>query len=193
MRKYGFVYALYWQEGLAQRASFIMERFRALVVMVSLYYLWSALLSHQSSFAGYTRPQILTYVFGMSFLRSIVFATRTDEVAMEINQGRLSGYLLKPVHYFLYTFSRDLAEKSINIISSCFEIAGLYVFFHVTLAWPTQLKTWIFFALAAGLALIMNYLLNFAIGCWGFWTSESSGPRFLVALILEFTAGGFFP
>jgi ABC-2 type transport system permease protein len=129
----------------------------------------------------------------MSLLRSIVFATRTDEVAMEINQGRLSGYLLKPVHFFVYTFSRDLAEKSINSISSLIEIAGLYLFFHVALAWPTHLRTWFFFAMASALALVMNYLINFAIGCWGFWTSESSGPRFLVALILEFTAGAFFP
>ena len=112
LRKYGFVYALYWQEGLAQRASFLMERFRALVVMISLYYLWSALLRHQASFAGYSRPQILTYVFGMSFLRSIVFATRTDEVAMEINQGRLSGYLLKTHPFLSLThFLGNLAEK----------------------------------------------------------------------------------
>lgn len=193
LRKYWFVYALYWQEGLAQRATFVMERFRALVVMTSLYYLWTALLRHQASFAGYTRPQILTYVFGMSLLRSIVFATRTDEVAMEINQGRLSGYLLKPVDFFTYTLSRDLAEKSINFLSCLCEIAGLYALFHVTLAWPSHMLSWIFFAIASMLALLMNYLINFAIGCWGFWTSESSGPRFLVALILEFTAGSFFP
>lgn len=193
LRKYWFVYSLYWQEGMAQRASFFMERFRALVVMTSLYYLWTALLRHQTSFAGYSKPQMLTYVFGMSLLRSIVFATRTDEVAMEINQGRLSGYLLKPVHFFVYTYARDLAEKSINVVSSLIEIAGLYVLFHVTLAWPTHLKTWIFFGLSTFLALNLNYVLNFMMGCWGFWTSESSGPRFLLALFMEFTAGGFFP
>jgi len=193
LRKYGFVFSLYWQEGLAQRASFVMERFRALVVMTSLYYLWSALLRNQTSFAGYSRPQILTYVFGMSLLRSIVFASRTDEIAMEINQGRLSGYLLKPVYYFVYTFSRDLAEKSTNFISSIIEISGLYLIFHVVLAWPRSWQTWVLFILAVTLAMFMNYLLNFMVGCWGFWTSESSGPRFLLALIMEFTAGAFFP
>ena len=30
-------------------------------------------------------------------------------------------------------------------------------------------------------------------GCWGFWTAESWGPRFLIELILEFSAGAFFP
>jgi ABC-2 type transport system permease protein len=129
----------------------------------------------------------------MSILRSLVFATRTDEIPMEINQGRLSGFLLKPVDFFTYAFSRDLAEKSINFISSIIEITGLYLIFHVTLSWPTHLKTWVLFGAATALAVVLNYLINFMIACSGFWTSESSGPRFLMALILEFTAGAFFP
>src|SRR5262249_10670397 len=30
-------------------------------------------------------------------------------------------------------------------------------------------------------------------GCWGFWTAESGGPRFLIELAIEFSAGAFFP
>jgi len=74
MKKYWFVYSLYWQEGLSRRASFFMERFRSLVVLLSFYYLWSALLAHRTSFAGYDRSQMITYVLGMNILRSLVFA-----------------------------------------------------------------------------------------------------------------------
>src|SRR6266850_1092032 len=81
MRKYWFVYLMFWQEGLQQRASFFMERFRALVLLISFYYLWSALLAHRSSFAGYNRSQMITYVLGMNILRSLVFASRTYEIA----------------------------------------------------------------------------------------------------------------
>src|ERR1700752_5369824 len=94
MKKYWFVYSLYWQEGLQKRASFLMERFRSLVVLMSFYYLWSALLAHRTSFAGYGRSQMITYVLGMNILRSLVFAGSTDEIAWEINRGVLSGYLL---------------------------------------------------------------------------------------------------
>ena len=45
MRKYWFVFSLYWQEGLAQRSTFFIERFRSLIVLISFYYLWSALLT----------------------------------------------------------------------------------------------------------------------------------------------------
>lgn len=193
MKKYFFVFSLYWQEGLAKRSSFFMERFRALAVLISLYYLWTALLAHQSTFAGYSHSQMLTYVFAMSVMRSLVFATRTDEIPMEINQGRLSGYLLKPVNFFFYTLSRDLAEKSINLISSIFEIALLISVFSVQFQWPQKPSTWLLFILASMLGMALNYFLNFMVACCGFWTSESSGPRFLLALIMEFTAGSFFP
>jgi len=193
MKKYFFVYSLYWQESLAQRASFFMERFRAVVVLISLYYLWTALLQNQHSFAGYTTAQMLTYVFGMSVLRSLVFASRADEIPGEINQGRLSGFLLKPVNYFSYTLSRDLAEKSTNFVSSIIEICGLYLLFGIVLQWPSQWTTWLLLIPAIVGAVLLNFLLSFLVGCWGFWTSESSGPRFLLAMVIEFTAGAFFP
>src|SRR6266853_931450 len=136
MKKYWFVFAIYWQEGLSRRASFLMERFRALVVLVSFYYFWSALLKHRTSFMGYDRTQMITYVLGMNILRSLVFATRTEEIAGEINHGRLSAYLLKPVNFMLYTLFRDLSEKSINLVSAIIEISGLILFFGVKIPWP---------------------------------------------------------
>jgi len=183
----------YWQEGLSRRASFIMERFRALVVLISFYYFWSALLKNRSSFLGYDRSQMLTYVLGMNVLRSLVFATRTEEIASEINHGRLSAYLLKPLNFMFYTLSRDLAEKSINFVSSIIEVLGLMFIFHVQVHWPPSVFSWLLFGAATLGAMWLYFILSFMTGCWGFWTSESWGPRFLLELFLEFTAGAFFP
>jgi ABC-2 type transport system permease protein len=193
MKKYWFVYSLYWQEGLSRRASFFMERFRSLVVLLSFYYLWAALLTNRSSFAGYDRAQMITYVLGMNILRSLVFAGKTDEIAWEINRGILSGYLLKPVNFMAYAFSRDLSEKSINLVSSIIEVGILSKILHITLAWPHHPITWIYLLLALAGAILMNFLLSFVVGCWGFWTAESGGPRFCLELFLEFSAGAFFP
>lgn len=193
MRKYWFVFALYWQEGLQQRASFLMERFRALVVLASFYYFWSALLAQRPQFAGYDRSQMLTYLLGMNILRSLVFASRTYEIASEINRGRVSAYLLKPINFMAYTFSRDLAEKSINFISAVIEVFGLSLLFRVPIRWPHDPATWLLFGGAAAGATLLYFFISFMGGCWGFWTAESGGPRFLLDLSLEFTAGAFFP
>ncbi len=193
MKKYWFVYSLYWQEGLSRRASFFMERFRSLVVLLSFYYLWAALLANRSSFAGYNWAQMITYVLGMNILRSLVFAGKTDEIAWEINRGILSGYLLKPVNFMTYTFFRDLSEKSINLLSALIEISVLSWVLHITLAWPRNPLSWLLFLISLVGAVIMNFLLSFIVGCWGFWTAESGGPRFCLELMLEFSAGAFFP
>ncbi len=193
MRKYWFVFSIYWQEGLQQRASFFMERFRSLVVLISFYYFWTALLAHRASFAGYDRSQMITYILGMNILRGIVFASRTYEIAGEINHGRLSGYLLKPVNFMAYTFFRDMAEKSINSVSALIEVIGLSWVLHVGIRWPHQASTWAYFLIAIVGAMILNFIMSFIMGCWGFWTAESGGPRFLFELFLEFSAGAFFP
>jgi len=193
VKEYWFVFAIFWQEALSRRASFAMERFRALVVLVSFYYFWSALLKHRTSFAGYDRTQMITYVLGMNVLRSIVFTTRTEEIASEINHGRLSSYLLKPVNFLLYTLFRDLSEKSINLVSSIMEVIGLILIFKIKLQWPQDVHTWLLFLASIAGATWLYFILSFMTGCWGFWTSESWGPRFLLELFLEFTAGVFFP
>jgi len=193
MKKYWFIYSLYWQEGLQKRASFFMERFRSLVVLLSFYYLWTTLLANRTTFAGYNRSEMITYILGMNILRGLVFAGRTDEIAWEINRGLLSGYLLKPVNFVTYTFSRDLSEKSINLLSAVIEVLILSKFLGIAIAWPHQPVTWVFFVLSMVGAVLMNFLLSFIVGCWGFWTAESGGPRFCLELLLEFSAGAFFP
>lgn len=193
MRKYFFVYSLYLQEGMAQRASFLMERFRAVVVLISFYYFWTAILGQQESVAGYDRMSMLTYVLGMNVMRGMVFSGRTWEIASEINQGRLSGYLVKPVSFSLYAFFRDLSDKSINFASSIVEILGLALIFGMTIRWPEHAMTWVYFILSAASAIVLYFMLSFMTACAGFWTAESGGPRWLFELFLEFSAGAFFP
>jgi ABC-2 type transport system permease protein len=136
---------------------------------------------------------MITYVLGMNILRSLVFAGQTDEIAWEINRGVLSGYLLKPVNFMAYAFFRDLAEKSINLLSAIFEVWVLSRILGIAIAWPHQALSWVYFGICLIGAVVMNFLLNFIMGCWGFWTAESGGPRFLLELLLEFSAGAFFP
>ncbi len=193
MKKYWCIFSIYWQEALTRRATFLVERFRALVVLVSFYYFWDAILRHRSSFAGYDRHQILTYVLGMHVLKSLIFATRTEEITAEINHGRLSSYLLKPVNFMFYTLFKDLSEKSINLVSSVCEVCGLIWLFKVQIVWPSQGTQWLAFLATVLGAMWLYFIISFATGCGGFWTSETWGPRFVLELFLEFTAGTFFP
>ena len=65
--------------------------------------------------------------------------------------------------------------------------------FHVQVHWPPSVFSWLLFGAATLGAMWLYFILSFMTGCWGFWTSEAWGPRFLLELFLEFTAGAFFP
>jgi ABC-2 type transport system permease protein len=193
MKKYWQVFSTFWQEAMTRRSTFIVERFRALVVLTSFYYFWDAILKHKPSFAGYNRDELMTYVLGMNILRSLVFATRTEEITAEINQGRLSIYLLKPMNFLYYTFFKDLSEKTINLLSAILEICVLVWVFDVNVQWPQSFMTWGLCIASMLSAVWLYFIISFTTGCGGFWTSETWGPRFLLELFLEFTAGAFFP
>src|SRR4029077_2986184 len=85
------------------------------------------------------------------------------------------------------------SEKSINLLSAIIEVFVLSKVLGIAISWPKHPITWLCFLTSLVGAVILNFLLSFMVGCWGFWTAESGGPRFLLELVLEFSAGVFFP
>jgi ABC-type uncharacterized transport system permease subunit len=69
------------------------------------------------------------------------------------------------------------------------------LFWVFDLRWKTPEELWVYPVFVCSLlgAILIYFSIVFSIGCIGFWTAESNGPRFLFELILEFTAGVFFP
>src|SRR5690349_5401581 len=72
VNKYATLYGLSVQRQLEVRSDFLFERTRSISILVSLYFLWSALLANRSAAFGYERDQLLTYVFVMTILRAWV-------------------------------------------------------------------------------------------------------------------------
>ncbi|MBI3291545.1 MAG: ABC-2 family transporter protein [Elusimicrobia bacterium] len=193
LKKYRLAYSLAWQRELEYRSTFLMERVRSLTLLVSFYFLWTTLLAGRASFLQYSLSQILTYAFGMHLLRALVLSSRSWEVISEINSGRLSAYLLRPISHLGYWITQDLADKTMNLISAVLEILVLVTVLRAMLYLPHRLVTYLAFGLAILGAMTIYFLLSYLASAAGFWTSESGGPRFCFELFLEFTAGAFFP
>lgn len=193
LKKYRLAYSLAWQRELEYRSTFLMARIRSLTLLVSFYYLWKTLLAGRETFLQYTLTQMLTYAFGMHLLRALVLSSRGWEIISEINSGRLSAYLLRPISHMGYWVSQDLADKTINLASALLEILLLVTVLQATLYLPHRAVTYALFVLAVLGAMTMYFLLSYLVSAAGFWTAESGGPRFCLELFLEFTAGAFFP
>ncbi len=170
-----------------------MERLRSITIIIAFYAFWTAIFQGKTSFLGYSQSQMFTYILGMNILRALVFSDKTWELIYEINTGKVASYLIRPISYIGFSLSRDAADKVTQMLSAILEILIALFILKIPLYAPQNLWVLPAFALAVGLALILYFLMSYAVAALAFWTAESAGPRFCFELFLEFSSGAFFP
>lgn len=191
--KYISVFSLSLQQVFYYRASFLMDRARSITILVAFYAFWSAIYRDRSDLAGYNQSEMMTYILGMNVLRALIFTDKTWDVIREINTGKISAYLTRPISYIGYCVSRDLADKLIYLCSAVLEVMIAAWFLNVPLIIPPADVFWLRFVPAVLLAIVLFFLMSYAVSALAFWTAESAGPRFCFELLLEFASGAFFP
>lgn len=193
MKKYLQVINNTWEEITAYRLNFLMWRIRNLIQLLTIYFLWQAILPQKTVFFGYSSSLMLTYILASSIITAIVFSSRTQEIGENISNGDLSIFLIRPLNYFGYWFARDMGDKLMNIFFSIFELLFLFLL----LKPPFIIQTNLMILLLTGGALIVAVFLFFLIGCLlgliGFWNPDIWSPRFIFMIIVGFFAGGLFP
>jgi len=144
---------------------------------------------------GYNKEKILTYVFGILVIRAIVLSARAVDAAGEISSGDLTNFLIKPLNYFKYWFTRDVASKFLNLGFSVLEIVLLYFLVKPPLYIQSDFLTIIGFLTSLFLAIVLFFVILFLVNCVSFWMPENAwAAQFLfIGIILEFLAGGIFP
>lgn len=193
MKKYFQIFKNSWSESFIYRLNFIMWRLRMVINILIVYFLWSSVTSSNQTIFGYSQSTILTYILGVSLLRALVLSSRTIDIANEINEGNLAYYLLKPINYYLSWFTRDLADKLLNIIFSVFEITLIILLLKPNFFLQTNPSYLLLFLFSCILAAVLYFFINMIFGFLAFWTPDTWPPRFIFFIFLEFFAGSFFP
>ena len=195
LSKYWQVFCISWSNGFVYRLNFVMWRVRMVIGMLTIYYLWQTVLQNNHSPFGYSPNQLLTFVFGTSLLRSLVFGSRSIDAQGEISSGNLNNYLLKPLSYFKYWFARDIADKLLNIFFFVGELAIIFLLISPPLLPPANLSQLLLFLIASMGAMLLYFMFSFLVSMSTFWLPEGNGwpQRFFIMVILEFLAGGLFP
>lgn len=194
MKKYLTVFSVSWSNGFVYRFNFILWRFRSVLLVLTVYFLWDAVFSGNGVILGYTRDKILTYVFLTLFLRSLILGQRSMDAAGEIADGRLSNYLLKPLNYHLYWLARDLADKLLNLFFTFFETIVLFLVLRPPIFVQSNPMIIFFFVLAILAAIALNFLLGNISSNFSFWTPGTAwGFWFIYIIFQEFLGGVMFP
>jgi len=196
VKKYLQIFKLSFQQEFAYRLNFVMWRVRNILQIILLFFLWSSVFKDpQTEVFGYNQEKILTYVFGILILRAIVFSARAVDVAGEISNGDITNFLLKPVNYFKYWATRDIASKILNLGFSVIEITILFLILKPNLFLQTNLLTLFAVLISLTMAVILFFCLLFITNMSAFWMPENGwAAQFLfIAIITDFLSGGVFP
>jgi ABC-2 type transport system permease protein len=194
MNKYWQLLKLSFDLYTTYRFNFTLWRIRQFAFFASLIFFWQALFGNTTSVLGYNQSQMLTYVVGLAFLRSIILATRTSDIAGEIKDGTLSRFLLKPIGFYQYWASLDIIDKIFNLAFSIVEITIIVLLFRFSFYIPIEPITYLYFSIIVILATVLHFFMSIILSFFAFWTEDIWAARWLFGIIfLEFFSGAFFP
>lgn len=194
MRKYLQIAKLTLEEYFVYRLNFLLWRFRSLVFFLTLFFFWLAIYGERTDFLGYQKAQMLAYVVGIAFLKSIVLGSRSADLAGQVRSGELTRFFLQPVKTTYYWLTRDIVDKLLNLIFIILEIGLVLYFLKFPFWFPQNPITYALFTTLTILALFLFFYLSFTLSVVAFWTDEIWAARWLFGIIfLEFFAGAFFP
>lgn len=153
---------------------------------------WNVLFTDAQTLFGYTQSSMITYIFLVSFLQSMILASALTGLAQRIYSGELSNQLLKPLNIFAYLGVEEIADKVKNVGFLVIETLILFAIFKPELVFPS-VAIFLLFALWVAGGVVLNFCITLLFGSLGFWSPETWGPRFLFFMIIDFTAGKLFP
>ena len=194
MRKYLAVARITFSNVLIYRWEYLIAQLRAILLLITLYFLWSQIFKTRVNIFNFSKEEIITYVFLATILRQFVTISATDQIAQELQSwGKFFSYLLKPIGYFRYWFTVDLVYKLTSLVSISLIIFIPIIFFNISFVQPAGILILLLFIVATLIAVLIYFYIGILVSTAGFWTSQIWGLQFFIVLILEFSAGAYFP
>lgn len=194
MKKYYKIFQLTLQEYFVYRLNFILWRFRSFISFLTLLIFWEAVYGSKNLIFGYQKSQMIAYVLGIALLRGIVLSSRSIDMAGQIKSGGLTNVILRPLNIFKFWFSKDLADKLLNIFFTVIEVFLVIKILNIPFYIPQQPITYLLFFLIIILSTFLYFFVSFFISTTTFWTDDTWAGRWLFGIVfLEFLAGTYFP
>lgn len=196
MNKYLSIFKISFEQEFTYKINFIMWRVRNVFQIVITFFLWSTIFSNPGAVIfGYDRTRILTYVFALMIVRAVVLSARAVDVSSDVAEGNLSNYLVKPISYFKYWLTRDVASKVLNLSFAAVEFTALFLILKPSFYLQTNPFVLGAFFISIVIASLIYFCILFLVSAVPFWAPELGwASQFLVAIvIIEFLSGSLFP
>jgi ABC-2 type transport system permease protein len=180
-----------WAEQWQYRANLLMYLLYWLVSPIVYLAVWTTVANSQGSVSGMTANDFATYYMTLLLVDNLTSQITIHILAYKIQDGTLSGDLLKPVHPILTnTLVNNLAFKALNFAALIPIWVGLYLLFQPDFS-AVRVESLLLAAPAIVLGFAISFLNGAIITCVAFWTTRVHAlNEFYFALSVLF--GGLF-
>ena len=132
---------------------------------------WVAIATAQGgSVAGYTVGDFAAYYVCLAWVSQLVMAWNSQEFEWEVNQGRLSAKLLRPLHPIHYSVVDNIVYKLTTLPVLAVILVIISIAFNAHFS--TQLWHVLVFVPSVILAAALFFVFGYIIACLAFWATR---------------------
>ena len=193
LKIYTRLWQINWAEQWQYRANLLMYLLYGLVSPVVFLSVWRSVANSQGGVSGLTANDFTTY-----YLTLLIVGKLTEEItihilAYKVQDGSLSGDLLRPVHPILTsTLVYNLAFKALTFLVLIPIWLGLYLLFRPDFSAVTGANV-LLAVPAVVLGFATNFLLGAIITCVAFWTTRVYSLSEFIYGFVMLLGGTFVP
>lgn len=193
LRIYQRLWHVNWAEQWQYRANLLMYVLYWLVSPIVYLAVWTTISQAQGSVNGLTANDFITYYLTLLIVDNLTSEITVHILGYKIQDGTLSGELLKPIHPILtQTLVNNLAFKALMVMVILPIWLGLCLLFQPDFGAVTLPSV-----LLAIPAIVLGFAISFLIGatltCVAFWTTRVYSIVELYWAILTLFSGLFVP
>ncbi len=182
---------------LAYRGAFYLFMFISTFGSFISYFLWMAIYksSPQNTLGGFTKNEMITYVFMVYVTSSIVTISIADWVSDDVVKGTVAMNLIKPIDYRMSLISRALGNMIYRFMApSVFIWIGLEIYRVKGLGMAvTPIANMLCYLVSCIMSFLIYVLFDFCFGMIAFFTTYIFGMLMVKDALLGFLMGQLIP
>lgn len=196
MKKYLQVMKISFQQAFAYKENFIITSVMNILRIIAEIVFWTIIfqLTNNTEIKGYNYESIITYYVLMFIIGTLMNQSRiTHMMSFDIKNGQLNQYIVKPINYLGYYFSRWSAEKLLQIFVTLIVFIPVFIFGYSKFVFNISSEQLILIPLILILSILLHFYLNVFIALLSFYFIEISSLFTFKEILFSFLTGEVFP
>lgn len=142
---------------------------------------------------GYSRADIVTYYIIMGLISLSASAHISRVVRLDIMEGQINSFLLRPFNYILFRSIHELTYKLVTTIIAIILFTTVAVLFPTYVVLPHDTATWFLFIASLVGAFLLALAIQFIISLSSFWMGEINSIQQIKTLMETVFSGQIAP